>query len=171
MFYVQSHCTLPRYRTLNTQMTRYYDTNIGNMTINYLASGSFFAVMHSNTWHRAVLVTILSSSLYCVRLIDTGRMVMTVREKIKPLMEQFKQLPIQAIKARLASVKPRPGEDGWGEAAVEWFKHVALNQSLVGLVEEKVGEELVFTLYDTSVEDVDVVINKEILSVGLALKK
>ena len=80
-------------------------------------------------------------------------------------------MPTQAIKARLASVKPRIDEDGWDEAAVEWFKHVALNRSLVGLVEEKVGEELVFTIYDTSVEGVDVLINKDILSIGLALKK
>jgi len=171
LFYVQSHSTLPKYTTLNTQMTRYYDSNIDNITINNLKPGSLFAVMHSNTWHRAVLVTVLSSSLHCVRLIDTGRMVIIVREKMKHLREQFKQLPTQAIKAKLASVKPRIDADGWDEVVVEWFKHVALNRSLVGLVEGRVGEELVFTLYDTSVENVDVVINKEILSMGLASKK
>jgi len=171
LFYVQSHSTLPKYTALNAQMTRYYENNISNLAINNLTHGSLYAVMHSNTWHRAVLVNILSSSLCCMRLIDTGRMVIIVREKIKSLMNQFKQLPTQAIKARLASVKPRIEEDGWDEAAVEWFKHVALNQSLVGLVEEKAGEELVFTIYDTSVEGVDVLINKDILSIGLALKK
>jgi len=170
MFYVQSHSTLPNCQALNTQMTKYYDTNICNIAINNITLGSLFAVMHSNTWYRAELVTILSSSLCCMRLIDTGRMVMTVRDKMKPLVEQFKQLPIQAISAKLASVKPRMN-GGWDEQAVEWLKHVALNRSLVGLVEGKVGKVLEFTLYDTSVEDVDFVINKEMLSIGLASKK
>ena len=155
----------------NTEMTRYYETNSSTMVFNNFTPGSLFAVMQSNTWHRAMLVKTLSSSLFCMRLVDIGRMVITVQENIKPLMDQFKQLPTQAIKAKLASVKPIIDENCWDELAVEWFKHVALNKSLVGLVEGRVEEELVFTMYDTSVEDVDIVINKEMLSMGLALKK
>jgi hypothetical protein len=55
--------------------------------------------------------------------------------------------------------------------AVEWFRHVALKKSLVGLVESKSGDELIFTMYDTLVQDVDTVLNSEMVAMGLARKK
>jgi len=172
MFYVQSHSTLQRYTALNTEMTRYYDTNTTTTVNSNFTPGSLFAVVESNNmWYRARLVRTLPSSLICLRLIDTGRMVVTVKEKMKPLMEQFQHLPVQAIKAKLASVKPRRDEYGWDEEVTEWFKHVALKGPLVGLVKEKNAEELVLTLYDTSEADVDIVINEEIVKTGLAVSK
>ena len=59
----------------------------------------------------------------------------------------------------------------WDEESVEWFKHVALNKSLVGMVEETDAEEVTFTMYDTSLEDIDIIINSEMLTMGLAMKK
>ena len=64
------------------------------------------------------------------------------------------------------------GWDGWGglEEAVEWFKHAVLGNSLVGLVEDRTSKDVVFIVYDTSVNDVDIVINKEMVGLGLARK-
>ena len=59
---------------------------------------------------------------------------------------------------------------GWSEEAVEWFKYAVLGNSLVGLVEDRTSEDVVFTVYDTSVNEVDIVINKEMVDLGLARK-
>ena len=45
-----------------------------------------------------------------------------------------------------------------------------LGNSLVGLVEDRTSEDVVFIVYDTSVNDVDIVINKEMVGLGLARK-
>ena len=59
----------------------------------------------------------------------------------------------------------------WGEEAVEWFRQVALGKCLVGLVEDKLGEEVMFTMYDTSVQDVDTVINTEMVALRLSMAR
>ena len=56
------------------------------------------------------------------------------------------------------------------EEAVEWFKHAVLGNSLVGLVEDRTSKDVVFIVYDTSVNDVDIVFNKEMVGLGLARK-
>ena len=90
---------------------------------------------------------------------------------IKPLVKQFWQLPTQAIKANLASVDVINAVEGWQEEAIGWFKHIALNKRLVGLVEARFEVETVLTLYDTFVVDVDTVLNQEMVVMGLARKK
>ena len=172
LFYVQSHSCIPAYSTLTSQMTTYYSNNTAdNATIADYIPGALYALAVSKIWHRAILVKVLSPTHYCMRLVDSGRMVMTSKEMIKPLPKQFKQLPIQAIKSKLASVKAKSENGCWDEESVEWYSHVALNKSLVGLVEEKDPEEVTFTMYDTSLEDIDIIINSEMLTMGLALKK
>ena len=171
MFYVQSHATLPAYTLLTTQMTNYYAINSSTMSNNVLTSGSVCAVLVSSTWYRARLIRSLSSSLFSMRMVDTGRLMMASKEMIKPLVKQFWQLPAQAIKANLATVDVISVGEGWQEEAIEWFKHIALNKSLVGLVEARFEVELVLTMYDTSVEDVDTVLNLEMVGMGLARKK
>ena len=62
-------------------------------------------------------------------------------------------------------------DEGWQEEAIEWFKHIALNKSLVELVEARFEVEIVLTMYDTSVVDVDTVLNQKMVVMGLARKK
>merc|ERR1719186_676542 len=168
-FYVQSHSSLLTYKSLPSQLAAHYTTNSPTLSTTDLTPGSCLALLESNTWHRARLVRSLSSSVFILRLLDTGRMVVASKEMIRPLSRQFGQLPSQAIKARLARVNFRDNEVEWGEETVEWFRHVALGKGLVGLVEEKLGEEVVFTMYDTTVQDVDTVINTEMVALRLAM--
>ena len=171
LFYVQSHATLPAYTSLTTQMTNYYANHGSSMINTDYTSGSFFAMVVSDTWYRARLVRHLSSSLFCMCMVDTGKLVMASKETIQPLVKQLFQLPVQAIKSKLSSVEVMNEKEAWGEMAVEWFRHVALKKSLVGLVESKSGDELIFTMYDTLVQDVDTVLNSEMVAMGLARKK
>ena len=54
---------------------------------------------------------------------------------------------------------------------MEWFRHVALGKCVVGLVEDKLGKEVMFTMYDTSVQDVDTVINTEMVALRLSMAR
>merc|ERR1719341_1908600 len=170
LFYVQSHATLPAYSSLTIQMTNYYANHGSSITTTDYSSGSLFAMVVSGTWYRAKMVRALSSS-FCMCMVDTGKLVIVSKEMIKPLVKQFCQLPVQAIRSRLASVEVMNEKEGWGEMTVEWFKHAALKKSLVGLVESKSGDELIFTMYDTSVQDVDTVLNQDMVVMGLARHK
>merc|ERR1719186_1777419 len=170
-FYVQSHSSLPTYKALSSQLTARYTTNCPTLSATDLTPGFCLALLDCNTWHRARLVRSLSDSVFSLRMVDTGRLVVASREMIRPLLRQFGQLPTQAYRARLARVEIRANEGKWGEEVEEWFRYVALGKSLVGLVEDQMGEELVFTMYDTSVQDVDTVINTEMVVLGLARKK
>merc|ERR1719369_1356573 len=125
IFYVQSHNTLPAYNLLSMQMLSHYENTSHTITSSF-SSGALFAIEVNKTWHRAVLIRMLSSWLFCMRMVDTGRMVMTSKEMMRPLTTNFCQLPAQAIRARLDSVEARSEREGWHEEAVEWFKHVAL---------------------------------------------
>ena len=170
-FYVQSHTSLSNYKSLPSQLAAHYTTNGPTLSTTDLTPGSCLALLECNTWHRVRLVRSLSSSVFILRLLDTGRMVAANKELIRPLSRQFGQLPSQAIRARLARVNFMDDEVEWGEKAVDWFRHVALGKCLVGLVEDKLGEEVMFTMYDTSVQDVDTVINTEMVALRLSMAR
>ena len=70
-------------------MTNYYANNSSTMSNTDFTPGSVCAVLGSCTWHRAWLIRSLSSSLFSMRMVDTGRMMMASREMIKPLVKQF----------------------------------------------------------------------------------
>ena len=147
-------------------MSHFYTSNISAVSNSDLFPSNVLAVMVSNTWYRAMLIRSMSSSVYCLRLVDNGRMVIVTEDNMRPLQKLFRQLPFQVVRARLVGLV---GED-WSEEAVEWFKHAVLGNSLVGLVEHRTSEVVVFTVYDTSVNEVDIVINKEMVDLGLARK-
>merc|ERR1719186_573509 len=135
-FYVQSHSSLATYKSLSSQLTAHYTTNSSTLSATDLTPGSCLALMDCNTWHRARLVRSLSSSVFSLRLVDTGRLVVASKEMIRPLVRLFGQLPTQAYRARLARVEVGGTDGKWGEEVEEWFKYVALGKSLVGLVED-----------------------------------
>ena len=60
------------------------------------------------------------------------------------------------------------GIDTFEDAATVWLRHVCLGSYLVGLVDARVGDGIRVTLYDTSVKEVDIVINNELTKLGLA---
>ena len=103
-FYVQSHSALPSYKSLPTQMSHFYTSNISTVSNSDLCPGNVLAVMVSSTWYRAMLIRSMSSSVYCLRLVDIGRMVMVTEDKMMPLQKQFRQLPCQVVRARLGEM-------------------------------------------------------------------
>lgn len=58
-----------------------------------------------------------------------------------------------------------------GEDAAVWLRHVCLDQCLVGFVEARRGNEVDITLFDTTMKDVDIIINDEMIKLGFATKE
>ena len=71
----------------------------------------------------------------------------------------------QAIKVRLVGIKKAE------EEAKIWLREFCRGKSLVGYVKARQEDKLGMVLYDTTVEDLDININEEIVSLGLASKK
>ena len=149
-------------------MSPYYSRNSPALGTTDFSVGSFLAVEDGDTWFRARLLRLMENNLFCLRLVDTGKMVITIKEKMRPLVRQFGDLPCQAVRARLSlSVHMEVYE----EEVVEWFKHVALNKAFVGKVNMKSTEKLEFTVFDTSDEDKDIVLNEELEVLLVTIKK
>ena len=51
------------------------------------------------------------------------------------------------------------------------MRHVSLDQCLVGFVEARRGNEVDITLFDTTMKDLDIVINDEMIKLGFATKE
>jgi len=167
-FYVQAHSNMLIYSKFTSELSKYYETHYDNILPNELIPGSLLAVKTTEGWLRAKILRYLPPSLISLRLVDIGKVIITNREMVKPLGKQFDQLPVQSIRAKLSSVLPLPTDEFWAEESIEWFKHLCLTKSLVGLVEQINGDELLLTLYDTSLPDVDTNVNKEMVDLGIA---
>ena len=56
-----------------------------------------------------------------------------------------------------------------GEAGMVWLKHLCLGKDFVGFVNSKDGNVISVTLYDTTIKDLDIVINDEMIESGFAI--
>ena len=121
-----------------------------------------------------------ASKDFLVRLVDTGKVELVSLSSMKILEKQFFSLPSQvriliAVRSLDCSVKAiRADLDGIkkaGEEATVWLREVCRGKSLVGHVIARQGERLSIVLYDTTVEDLDININKEMIDLGLTAMK
>ena len=71
---------------------------------------------------------------------------------------------IQAVKVRMAGIKRG------GEGAAVWLRKFCEDKELTGHVRTRQGDKLTIDLY-TTVEGLDININKELIALGLASKK
>ena len=75
------------------------------------------------------------------------------------------KVSIQAVKVRMAGIKRG------GEGAAVWLRKFCEDKELTGHVRTRQGDKLTIDLYDTTVEGLDININKELIALGLASKK
>ena len=54
------------------------------------------------------------------------------------------------------------------ESASTWLKHVCLKKDFVGFVNSGDCGTVSMTLYDTTVKELDIIINKEMVELGIA---
>ena len=58
--------------------------------------------------------------------------------------------------------------DSFSDSATTWMKHICLKKDFVGFVNSGEGGTVSMTLYDTTVKELDIIINKEMVEIGVA---
>jgi len=173
-FAVQPLSSKQLYHTLSMQMKNLYTTSIPRTVPDEnLIPGTIVAAAYQGTWYRAEVTKFLRSHfLVCLRLVDTGKMILcTSRQDIQPLWSKFGELPVQAVSARLAGIRPDSGSSWW-QVETDWFRETVLSRAWVGVIKEvEMGEHghpvLVIRLFDTSHEE-DIEVGEEMKRMGLA---
>ena len=61
--------------------------------------------------------------------------------------------------------------DSFSDSATTWLKHICLKKDFVGFVNSGEGDTVSMTLYDTTVKELDIIINKEMVEIGIASTK
>ena len=173
-FSVQPLSSKQLYHSLSMQMNNLYTTSIPHTVPDEnLILGAIVAAAYQGSWYRAEVTKCLRSHfLVCLRLVDTGKMILcTSRQDIQPLWSMFGELPVQAVSARLAGVRPDSGSFWW-PVETDWFRETVLGRDWVGVIKKvEMGEHghpvLVMELYDTSQEE-DIEVGEEMKRIGLA---
>ena len=61
--------------------------------------------------------------------------------------------------------------DSFSDSATTWLKHICFKKDFVGFVNSGDGDTVSMTLYDTTVKELDIIINKEMVDIGIASSK
>jgi len=134
--------------------------------------GEYFAALHDDErWYRVKVVREIDLNLLVVRFVDYGENVITSLEKLQPLADEFRELPMQGIMAKLADGSKPRGESGfsvWTQEDIGWFNRRVVGQQFVsrvrGATEAVSGEMMMeLVLIDTSHPDVDQYVAKQLL--------
>jgi len=167
--YIQNYTTLPSYQALTHDMGVFYSRVTQQLLSQDVHEGMIVAVRHGLTWLRGKIVKQFPSLTnsghwyeeFLVNLVDTGEIVISNLHSMQKLDVAFVMLAPQATKMELSGV------NAFEETASVWLKHKYLGKSLVGLVDSVSDEKLSVTLYDTTISELDIVINDELMQLGL----
>ena len=61
--------------------------------------------------------------------------------------------------------------DSFCDSATTWLNHVCLKKDFVGFVNSEDRDTVSMTLYDTTVKELDIIINKVMVEIGIACTK
>jgi len=167
--YIQSYTTLPSYQALAHDMGVFYSRVTQQLLSQDVHKDMMVAVRHGLTWSRGKIIKQFPSLTnsghwyeeYLVSLVDTGEIVISNLHSMQKLDVSFVMLAPQVTKMELSGV------NAYEESATVWLKHKYLGKSLVGLVDSIENEKLSVTLYDTTISELDIVINDELMQLGL----
>uniref|UniRef100_A0A673Y2B2 Tudor domain containing 7 b n=1 Tax=Salmo trutta TaxID=8032 RepID=A0A673Y2B2_SALTR len=117
-----------------------------------------YAAKVENNWHRVLVKGVLTNGLVSVYELDYGKHELVSGTQLRPLIQEFRQLPFQGITAQLAGVKPRQ----WSEEASIVFRNHVEKKPLVAQLEavqeahHPWDRKLTVFLVDTSQEERDI---------------
>uniref|UniRef100_A0A8C2CE22 Tudor domain-containing protein 7B n=1 Tax=Cyprinus carpio TaxID=7962 RepID=A0A8C2CE22_CYPCA len=111
-----------------------------------------------NNWYRVLVKGVLTNGLVSVFQLDYGKHELVSCTQLRPLTQEFCQLPFQAITAQLAGLKPRQ----WSEEASIVFRNHVEKKPLVAHLDsvqeasQSWDRKVVIYLVDTSQEERDI---------------
>uniref|UniRef100_A0A665TH26 Tudor domain containing 7 a n=1 Tax=Echeneis naucrates TaxID=173247 RepID=A0A665TH26_ECHNA len=171
-FVLQPWQDLHKLVVLMGEMILYYNQTWKTNTTVDIQKGNVYAARIDKNWHRVQVKGIMANSLVSVYELDHGKHELVHSHAIRPLIEEFRQLPFQALTAELAGVT----QHTWSEEAAMLFRNHVEKRALVAYVEsvqdksEIKGEpwqpQLTVYLVDTTLEDKDLWIHSILANIG-----
>ncbi|XP_037083062.1 tudor domain-containing protein 1-like [Pollicipes pollicipes] len=176
--YVQPYLEGGKLRALMHAMQEHYSqpANVQPLRPDAVAGGQFCAVKNpeDELWYRARVETRLDNDQVTIKFVDFGDFSYVPLEpgRVQPLPAAFRQLPAQAVKARLGGV--RPADSDWTiDDCIAFQRLLGAGVFVAELLELSVdtitGEQLILVrLVDTS-EAEDVFVDRVLVAAGHAV--
>ncbi|XP_037552954.1 tudor domain-containing protein 7A-like [Nematolebias whitei] len=130
-FVVQLWQDLHKLVVLMGEMVLYYNQTANTSRAVHIQKGEVYAAKIDKNWHRVQVKAVLSNGLVNVYELDYGKHELVSSTLIQPLIEEFRQLPLQAVAAQLAGVT----RHHWSEEASMLFRNHVEKKALVAQVE------------------------------------
>jgi len=176
-FVVRPNSSALMFEEFEINMLHFYsverDSEVSKLELDAVKEGDVIVIFKAddNQWYRAKIHEILlSGSHFMVKLIDYGDLLMVEADNMRKLIGRFRELPAQAINARLSDIMSVNGD--WSASDESWWEKKVEEKSFVGQVidhwsvRDEKGLEL--RIYDTSTED-DVLIQEVVVQSGRAM--
>jgi len=160
--------------SLMSDLNKFYPLNLRELSVEQVKVGSYFSARHlDNYWYRVRVIKVIDSGNVVVRYVDYGDLGLVSLANLQPLCLEFRNLPYQAIHARLTGIIPAAGK--WSHEDSIWFSQRVIDQPFVSLVkgvsESATGERtLDLALIDTSQSMEDICVNEELVQDGRAIR-
>ncbi|NXK55932.1 TDRD7 protein, partial [Chauna torquata] len=154
-FVVQPWKELHNLEALMEEMILYYSM-AEERPVN-IEKNKLYAAKIENQWYRVIIKGILRNGFLSVYELDYGKHELVSIEKVQPLLDTFRKLPFQAIRAQLAGVKSQQ----WSEEASIMFRNRVEKKPLVAQIQainestNSWDRKIVTYLVDTSLPDTD----------------
>ena len=166
---VQPYSEGPQLEKLMSDLNSFYEKedNIQEVVSADVKEGDYFAARHTDGfWYRVRVTKVIDGDSAAIRYVDYGDLTMVSLSDIQPLWGQFRNLPYQAINAKLANVVAA-GSDWLPEDTV-WFNNRVADKQFVSLVKAVTGEKeprVELVLIDTTHPSEDKYIDQELVQV------
>ena len=176
-FIIQPYNETEKLQSLMAEMDAFYSTesNLQPVRPEEMVEGAYLAGRHSDGyWYRVRITKCIDATSAAVRLVDYGDLSMLNLCDMQPLWPGFRQLPLQAINARLANIRPVEGD--WRPEDTVWFSNRVADQEFVSLVKKvtpSIGDDfecvVELVLIDTSHPSIDQFIDQELVAENRAV--
>ena len=143
------------------QMSRMYSTKKENQwQILWPYKGLVCAARFTgdNVWYRALVTKVTADKIVQVFYVDFGNSEELPFSEIRRIPDHMTQLPMQAMKCRLAGIQPVDEEEVWSSECVSMLaNNCSLNQYNMRVIEAEGDEPMAVVLYpDSTAETQDV---------------
>ncbi|NXO03139.1 TDRD7 protein, partial [Rhinopomastus cyanomelas] len=155
-FIVQPWKDLHHLEALMEEMILYYSSTEKKPVS--IEKNKLYAAKIGNQWFRVIIKGILRNGLLSVYELDYGKHEFIRTEKVQPLMDLFRKLPVQAVTTQLAGVKNQQ----WSEKTSIVFRNLVEKKPFVAQIQSVTestnpwDRKIVAFLVDTSLQETDI---------------
>ena len=144
--------TVQQYEAVGEQLHQTCENS--NLSVHAAKVGDFCASKFAGEWCRCKVEALLGNGLARVFYVDFGNREDVQLVMLKPLTNEFRVLPAQALQCVLADVRPQEG--GWTPKAVQWLRDTIFNKILEAAVVKRIGDVLHVCVFDKLVSNTSI---------------